>query len=72
MPGPISKPRTLYDKIWDDHLMYVILEQQYRFNTDLCPTSSDAQDDGLALIYIDRWVYSRYNPSMSGVSSYSL
>lgn len=23
MPTPVSKPRTLYDKIWDDHVMYV-------------------------------------------------
>lgn len=23
MPSPVSKPRTLYDKIWDDHVMYV-------------------------------------------------
>jgi 3-isopropylmalate dehydratase len=35
MPGPVAKPRTLYDKIWDDHLV-------------------DVQEDGLALIYIDR------------------
>ncbi|KAN0127084.1 Aconitase family (aconitate hydratase) domain containing protein [Lactarius tabidus] len=35
MPGPVTKPRTLYDKIWDDHLV-------------------DVQEDGLALIYIDR------------------
>ncbi|KAH9173414.1 aconitase [Lactarius sanguifluus] len=35
MPGPIAKPRTLYDKIWDDHVV-------------------DTQEDGLALIYIDR------------------
>lgn len=25
MPSPVSKPRTLYDKIWDDHVMYVTL-----------------------------------------------
>ncbi|KAF9559164.1 hypothetical protein CPC08DRAFT_638113 [Agrocybe pediades] len=30
-----SRPRTLYDKIWDDHVV-------------------DVQEDGLALIYIDR------------------
>ncbi|KAI0291732.1 aconitase [Russula brevipes] len=35
MPGPVSKPRTLYDKIWDDHVV-------------------DIQEDGLALLYIDR------------------
>ncbi|KAH9002385.1 aconitase [Lactarius hatsudake] len=35
MPGPVTKPRTLYDKIWDDHVV-------------------DTQEDGLALIYIDR------------------
>jgi len=35
MPAPISKPRTLYDKIWDDHVI-------------------DVNEDGLALIYIDR------------------
>ncbi|KAH9062215.1 aconitase [Lactarius vividus] len=35
MPGPVTKPRTLYDKIWDDHVV-------------------DVQEDGLALIYIDR------------------
>jgi len=23
MPGPVSEPRTLFDKIWDDHVMYV-------------------------------------------------
>jgi hypothetical protein len=56
MPGPVAKPRTLYDKIWDDHLVYV----NYRniIGTVLmsrCMTS-DVQEDGLALIYIDRWV----------------
>ncbi|PFH52867.1 hypothetical protein AMATHDRAFT_139381 [Amanita thiersii Skay4041] len=35
MPAPISGPRTLYDKIWDDHVV-------------------DVNNDGLALIYIDR------------------
>ncbi|CCL99172.1 uncharacterized protein FIBRA_01187 [Fibroporia radiculosa] len=35
MPAPVQQPRTLYDKIWDDHVV-------------------DVQDDGLALIYIDR------------------
>ncbi|GLB33614.1 putative LEU1 [Lyophyllum shimeji] len=35
MPAPIPAPRTLYDKIWDDHVV-------------------DVNDDGLALIYIDR------------------
>ncbi|KAI0939064.1 hypothetical protein AcV5_000584 [Taiwanofungus camphoratus] len=35
MPAPVQQPRTLYDKIWDDHVI-------------------DVQDDGLALIYIDR------------------
>ncbi|KAJ8473768.1 hypothetical protein ONZ45_g16176 [Pleurotus djamor] len=35
MPSAVSAPRTLYDKIWDDHIV-------------------DVQDDGLALIYIDR------------------
>ncbi|KAI9508650.1 aconitase [Russula earlei] len=36
MPSSVSKPRTLYDKIWDDHVVDI------------------QQDDGLALIYIDR------------------
>ncbi|KAG5636504.1 hypothetical protein H0H81_007763 [Sphagnurus paluster] len=35
MPAPIPAPRTLYDKIWDDHVV-------------------DVNEDGLALIYIDR------------------
>ncbi|KAI0092591.1 aconitase family-domain-containing protein [Irpex rosettiformis] len=35
MPAPVSGPRTLYDKIWEDHVI-------------------DVQEDGLALIYIDR------------------
>ncbi|KZT13140.1 uncharacterized protein LAESUDRAFT_719459 [Laetiporus sulphureus 93-53] len=35
MPAPVQQPRTLYDKIWDDHVI-------------------DVQEDGLALIYIDR------------------
>lgn len=35
MPAATQKPRTLYDKIWDDHVI-------------------DVQEDGLALIYIDR------------------
>ncbi|KAG1755895.1 aconitase family-domain-containing protein [Suillus lakei] len=35
MPGTVTGPRTLYDKIWDDHVV-------------------DVNDDGLALIYIDR------------------
>ncbi|KAF8623438.1 hypothetical protein AX15_006380 [Amanita polypyramis BW_CC] len=35
MPVPVVGPRTLYDKIWDDHVV-------------------DINDDGLALIYIDR------------------
>ncbi|KAH9940565.1 aconitase family-domain-containing protein [Amylocystis lapponica] len=35
MPAPVQQPRTLYDKVWDDHVI-------------------DVQDDGLALIYIDR------------------
>ncbi|KAF9498504.1 aconitase [Pleurotus eryngii] len=35
MPTTVSAPRTLYDKIWDDHVV-------------------DVQEDGLALIYIDR------------------
>ena len=56
MPGPVTKPRTLYDKIWDDHLVYV----NYRdiiiiILISYCLTS-DVQEDGLALIYIDRWV----------------
>jgi hypothetical protein len=28
MPSPVSKPRTLYDKIWDDHVMCVTFWQQ--------------------------------------------
>ncbi|KZV64015.1 aconitase [Peniophora sp. CONT] len=35
MPEPVLEPRTLYDKIWDDHVV-------------------DQQEDGLALLYIDR------------------
>ncbi|KAF5363530.1 hypothetical protein D9756_000562 [Leucocoprinus leucothites] len=35
MPAAVPKPRTLYDKIWDDHVV-------------------DVNEDGLALIYIDR------------------
>ncbi|VDC01176.1 unnamed protein product [Peniophora sp. CBMAI 1063] len=35
MPEPVHRPRTLYDKIWDDHVV-------------------DQQEDGLALLYIDR------------------
>ncbi|OCH93566.1 hypothetical protein OBBRIDRAFT_790090 [Obba rivulosa] len=35
MPAPVQQPRTLYDKIWDDHVI-------------------DVQEDGRALIYIDR------------------
>jgi hypothetical protein len=23
MPAPVPGPRTLYDKIWDDHVVYV-------------------------------------------------
>ncbi len=23
MPAPVAQPKTLYDKIWDDHVMYV-------------------------------------------------
>ena len=23
MPAPVAQPRTLYDKIWDDHVMSV-------------------------------------------------
>ena len=56
MPGPVTKPRTLYDKIWEDHVVYVN-------NHDIIGTvlisrsvASDTQEDGLALIYIDRWV----------------
>ncbi|KAF9452032.1 hypothetical protein P691DRAFT_772633 [Macrolepiota fuliginosa MF-IS2] len=35
MPAAVPRPRTLYDKIWDDHVV-------------------DVNEDGLALIYIDR------------------
>ncbi|KAF8974384.1 aconitase [Flammula alnicola] len=35
MPVAVTAPRTLYDKIWDDHVV-------------------DVNEDGLALIYIDR------------------
>jgi len=35
MPTAVTEPRTLYDKIWDDHVV-------------------DVNEDGLALIYIDR------------------
>ena len=40
-------------------------------NPHLCRPSSDTKDDGLALIYIDRWVYSRPEPSMMDASLYS-
>ena len=26
MPAPVLQPRTLYDKIWDDHVMFVVTE----------------------------------------------
>ena len=55
MPSSVSKPRTLYDKIWDDHVMYVTFSGSSEgSNAHLYLFTSDIQDDGLALIYIDR------------------
>lgn len=56
MPGPITKPRTLYDKIWDDHVVYVNYRDLMSIVLISRFVSSDTQEDGLALIYIDRWV----------------
>ena len=67
MPSSVSKPRTLYDKIWDDHVMYVTLLQQRESNAHPHLFTSDTQNDGLALIYIDRWVYP-CEPSVLDVS----
>ncbi|KAG6872543.1 hypothetical protein C0995_009004 [Termitomyces sp. Mi166 len=45
MLAPVSSPRTLYDKIWDDHVVWPLSDTVF---------SSDVNDNGLALIYIDR------------------
>ena len=69
MPSSVSKPRTLYDKIWDDHVMYVTFSGSSEgSNAHLYLFTSDIQDDGLALIYIDRWVYPCPEPSVLDVS----
>lgn len=56
MPVPASAPRTLYDKIWDDHVVSVkkilYINCTYRFTF-----LSDIKEDGLALVYIDRYVF---------------
>lgn len=59
MPAPVAKPRTLYDKIWDDHVMYASCDPLLRHEqrADLSPPFSDVNDDGLALIYIDRYAH---------------
>lgn len=52
MPTAVNPPRTLYDKIWDDHVVCVYLV----LNTNLAAYLflSTQKADGLALIYIDR------------------
>jgi len=32
MPAPVQKPRTLYDKIWDDHVMLANLTVRLRIS----------------------------------------
>ena len=54
MPAPLQQPRTLYDKIWDDHVMYDFLASQSFVRSNASGLSSDTQEDGLSLIYIDR------------------
>ena len=56
MPEPVTMPRTLYDKIWDDHVVYVNDRDIVCIVLISLFMTSDIQDDGLALIYIDRWV----------------
>jgi hypothetical protein len=69
MPSSVSKPRTLYDKIWDDHIVYVTFSGSSEgSNAHPYLFTRDIQDDGLALIYIDRWVYPCPEPSVSDVS----
>ena len=72
MPSSVSQPRTLYDKIWDDHVMHVTFFAAVRVHAHAHLFTSDIQDDGLALIYIDRWVYPCPEPSVSDVSLCSL
>ena len=60
MPAPVSQPKTLYDKIWDDHVMYVhLLISRTLYADQLLATRSrsDIDENGLALIYIDRCVH---------------
>jgi hypothetical protein len=52
MPALVSSPRTLYDKIWDDHLV-LVLNVFFIFSCAHL-LDRDVKEDGLALIYIDR------------------
>ena len=59
MPAPVAQPKTLYDKIWDDHVVYVHLVISRTLCADqllAARSRSDIDENGLALIYIDRCV----------------
>jgi 3-isopropylmalate dehydratase len=55
MPVPVPPPRTLYDKIWDDHVMYATYHDARQVLILTLPCS-DTNENGLSLIYIDRSV----------------
>lgn len=60
MPTSVHQPRTLYDKIWDDHVMYVLGVAPARtleLTVALLRVRSDVDENGQGLIYVDRCVW---------------
>ena len=56
MPAPDTQPRTLYDKIWDDHVVYVYNQSPCLSSVQVIFTypCRDIDENGVALIYVDR------------------
>ena len=62
MVVPVQAPRTLYDKIWDDHVVYVHLFFGFALAAQwLKQTFSHQQESGETLLYIDRFVAIEYS-----------
>ena len=54
MPATVSAPRTLYDKIWDEHVVCVRVLTPEVHQPGSRDSHRHTDGDGPALIYIDR------------------
>lgn len=69
MVVPVQAPRTLYDKIWDDHVVCVC-SSLIAFALKLAKrTYSHQQESGETLLYIDRSVIANIPLTVFGPNS---